>query len=46
MKKNINITEELKVVEKYIKKDLSKEKLFQVYTNIFLDQVVKKCEQD
>ena len=26
MKKNINITEELKVVEKYIKKDLSKEK--------------------
>ena len=46
MKKNINITEELKVVEKYIKKDLSRKKLFQAYTNIFSDQVVKRCEQD
>ena len=36
MKKNINITEELKVVEKYIKKDLSKEKTISgLYKYIF-----------
>ena len=36
MKKNINITEELKVVEKYIKKDLTKEKTISgLYKYIF-----------
>ena len=36
MKKNINITEELKAVEKYIKKDLSKEKTISgLYKYIF-----------
>ena len=46
MKKNINITEELKVVEKYIKKDLSKEKTISgLYKYIFRSSG-KKCEQD